>query len=150
GNVIHTAEVPPETWWEGNPRYTGSSREIAVALGSRDLGYCLTTVPPGSPSCPFHFHHSEEEMFFVLEGRGVLRQGDGRGDEERIPIGPGDFIAFPPGTGIAHQFLNTGESPLVYLGVSTRVRSDVAEYPDSDKINIRSSRMILRRSPRLD
>ena len=82
--------------------YGGSSRELAVALGAKDLGYSLTSVDPGRRSCPFHFHHSEEEVFYVLEGRAQLRQGEGQGDDELIALGPGDCVSFPAGTGLAH------------------------------------------------
>lgn len=150
GNVVHLSDVPAEAWRPPGGRFDVESREVAVALGRKDLGYCVVTVQPGARSCPYHFHHCEEELFHVLQGRGILRQGDGSGEEERIELGPGDFASFPAGTGIAHQFINPGPEPFVYLALSTVVRADVAEYPDSDKINIRSTRTILRRSPRLD
>ena len=85
----------------------------------------------------------------MLEGRAQLRQGDGKGDEELIELSSGDCVSFPAGTGIAHQFINDGDVPFVYLAISNRIRADVAEYPDSDKINIRATRTILRRSPAL-
>ena len=76
-----------------------------------------------------------------------MRQGDGKADDETIELEPGDFISFPAGTGIAHQFINPGDTPFVYLAMSNRLAWDVAEYPDSDKINFRSKRLMLRRSP---
>lgn len=148
-NVVNARDVPPEAAWPENGRYGATGRELAVALGARDLGYSVTSVDPGKRSCPYHFHHSEEEVFYVLEGRGLLRQGDGSGEEEQIELLPGDCVSFPAGTGIAHQFINPGDAPFVYLAMSNRIRSDVAEYPDSDKVNIRATRMILRRSPTL-
>jgi uncharacterized cupin superfamily protein len=148
GNVVNAASVPVEPWSDEGGRFSVESRELAVALGRKDLGYCLVTVRPGARSCPYHFHHCEEELFYVVEGKGVLRQGDAEG-EERVELGPGDVVSFPAGTGIAHQFLNPGPGPFTYLAISNVVRSDVAEYPDSDKINIRSTGTILRRTPRL-
>jgi uncharacterized cupin superfamily protein len=127
-----------------------SGREIALVVGARDLGYSVTFVAPGSRSYPYHFHHGEEEAFYVLEGRGLLRQGDGEGEDEIIELSPGDVVAFPAGTGIAHQFINDGEVPFAYLAISNLVSSDVAEFPDSDKVLIRSSRLIVRRTPKLE
>ena len=129
---------------------TPSAREIGEVVGARDLGYSITFVAPGKRSNPFHFHHAEEEAFYVLEGRGTLRQGDGEGEDELIELGPGDVVAFPAGTGIAHQFINDGDVPFAYLAISNKVYSDVAEFPDSDKVLIRSSRLIVRRTPQLD
>lgn len=149
GNVVNAREVPAERWGDETGRFGVGSREVAVALGAKQLGYCVVSLGPGKCSGPFHFHHSEEELFFVLEGRALLRQGDAKG-EEQVELGPGDFVAFPAGTGIAHQFVNDGDEPFVYVGVSNRVGGDVTEYPDSDKLLIRSTRLMVRRSPGLD
>jgi uncharacterized cupin superfamily protein len=149
-NVVNSGDVPQEDYSEPSGRYQVGGREIAGVVGGRDLGYNISFVAPGSRSYPFHFHHAEEEAFYVLEGRGLLRQGDGEGEDELIELGPGDVVAFPPGTGIAHQFINDGDVPFTYLAISTKVRSDVAEFPDSDKLLIRSTRLIARRSPQLD
>ena len=37
------------------------------------LGVNLTRVPPGRSVCPFHAHQREDEVFYVLSGRGVFR-----------------------------------------------------------------------------
>jgi uncharacterized cupin superfamily protein len=147
-NVVNALDVPVQSY--ESLGFDASSREIALALGARDLGYCITSVPPGGRSCPFHFHHSEEEAFYVLEGRGLLRQGDCQSEDELLELGPGDFAAFPAGTGVAHQFLNRSDAPFVYLAISNQIRADIAEHPDSDKINIRSARLMLRRTPTLE
>ena len=149
-NVVNARDVPPEDSSEPSGRYGASGREIAEAVGARDLGYSVAFVAPGTRSSPYHFHHGEEEAFYVLEGRGLLRQGDGEGEEELIELGPGDVIAFPAGTGIAHQFINEGDVPFACLAISNKVYSDLAEFPDSDKVLIRSTRLIARRTPRLD
>jgi uncharacterized cupin superfamily protein len=149
-NVVNARDVPPDDHSEPSGRYQVGMREIAEATGARDLGYSVSSIPPGARSFPFHFHHGEEEAFYVLEGRGILRQGDGEGEDELIELGPGDAVAFPAGTGIAHQFSNDGDVPFTYLAISNKVSSDVAEFPDSDKVLIRSTRLITRRSPRLE
>ncbi len=149
-NVVNALTVPYQDYSDESGRFGAGSREIGEAAGARRLGYNLTLVKPGARSSPYHFHHAEEEAFYILEGHGTLRQGDEQGREERVEIGPGDVVAFPAGTGVSHQFINTSEAPLVYLAISTHEQLDVAEYPDSDKLNIRSTRLIVRRSPRLD
>ena len=150
GNVVNALEVPYQDYSDATGHFGAGSREIGEAAGAVALGYNLTLVKPGARSSPFHFHHAEEEAFYILEGHGILRQGDETGDDERIEIRAGDVVAFPAGTGIAHQFVNESDAPLVYLAISTKERLDVAEYPDSDKLNVRSTRLIVRRSPRLD
>ena len=106
--------------------------QIGTRLGAQKLGYNLTAVPPGKRAFPFHHHRVNEEMFFVLQGRGEVRIG-----AERHPIRQGDFIACPPGgPEVAHQIINTGDEELRYLAVSTRMYPEIAEYPDSGKFGV--------------
>ena len=84
--------------------YTSSRATISDHIGARNLGYNLTVLPPGKVQCPFHCHHGEEEMFFILDGEGELRFG-----EQRFPIRRHEVIACPPGgPEVAHQIINTG------------------------------------------
>ena len=106
--------------------------QIARQIGAKKLGYNLTAVPPGKRAYPFHNHRSNEEMFYILEGRGEVRIG-----AETFPIRAGDFIACPPGgPELAHQIVNTGTGELKYLAVSTMQYPEVCEYPDSGKIGV--------------
>ena len=70
--------------------------------------------------------------------------------DERVQVRAGDVIAFPPNTRIGHRFHNTSDAPFVYFALSNRLPHDVAEYPDSDKVLIRRTRMMLRRQPVLE
>jgi len=146
-NVVHTDDVPAEAWARETGRFGLEGREVAEVLGTEQLGYCVVSLDPGRASCPYHFHHAEEEMFHVLSGTGVLRQGDEDGEEE-LELRPGDFVAFPAGTGIAHQLINRSDAPFVYLAVSNRVKADVCEYPDSDKVLLRGSGKLMQRGER--
>jgi uncharacterized cupin superfamily protein len=148
-NVANHSAMPERVWARETGKYGAASKEAALAIGAKDLGYCLVSLDPGRLSCPFHFHHTEEEMFHVISGTGTLRQGTGDKEEE-LEVHPGDFIAYPAGTSIAHQFRNNGDAPFVYLAVSNRIKSDVCEYPDSDKILVRASKTMVRRTPNLE
>jgi len=117
---------------EENGIYTSSRASIGIHIGAKNLGYNLTVLPPGKSQCPFHSHHGEEEMFFILEGEGELRFG-----EARYPIRKHDVIACPPGgADVAHQITNTGAVPMRYLSLSTLVDVEACEYPDSQKVMI--------------
>lgn len=121
---------------EENGLYTSRRASIAKHIGAQKLGYNLTELPPGKSQCPFHNHHAEEEMFFILEGEGELRFGD-----QRYPIRVHDVIACPPGgREVAHQIFNTGVSTMRYLSISTVAELEACEYPDSNKILIVSDR----------
>jgi uncharacterized cupin superfamily protein len=107
---------------------------IGEKIGARRLGYNLTVIPPGKAAFPKHSHRVNEEMFFILEGRGELRLGDAV-----HPVRAGDVIACPVG-GIdtAHQLANTGDADLKFLAVSTMEYPEVCEYPDSNKYLVRT------------
>jgi uncharacterized cupin superfamily protein len=75
-----------------------------------------------------HVHHVTEEALFVVSGHAKVRTPDGE-----TPIGPGDYVSFPAG-GKAHQLINDGAEPLVYLGIAAVFGADMVEYPDSGKI----------------
>jgi uncharacterized cupin superfamily protein len=121
---------------EENGYYTSSRALFSSRIGAKQLGYNLTVLPPGRAQCPFHNHHGEEEMFFILEGEGELRFGD-----QRYPLRKHDVIACPPGgPEVAHQIINTGTVTMRYLAVSNRVDIETCEYPDSGKILVLAGR----------
>jgi uncharacterized cupin superfamily protein len=121
---------------EENGAFTSSRAQISDHIGAQKLGYNLTVLPPGKVQCPFHNHHAEEEMFFILEGEGELRFGD-----QTYPIRKHDVIACPPGgPEVAHQIINTGPVTMRYLSISTVADVEICEYPDSQKIQIGSGK----------
>ncbi len=122
-NVIRTADVP---WSDAINR--GQFQQRRKHLAGDRLSAGLWELPPGKRSFPLHLHHVTEEALFVVSGRGQVRTTAGT-----TAIGPGDFVFFPPG-GPAHQLLNDGTEPMVYLGLGAGVGADVVEYPESDKV----------------
>lgn len=138
-SIINIADVelkprPPAfaATGEAAERYDARMGMIAPHLGAQKLGYNVTAVPPGKRAFPFHNHHVNEEMFFVLEGAGEVRIG-----ENTYPIRQGDIVACPSGgKETAHQINNTGNVELKYLAVSTKISPEIAEYPDSGKFGV--------------
>jgi len=117
---------------EAAQRFDARMGQIAPLIGACKLGYNITAVPPGKRAFPLHNHRVNEEMFFILEGTGELRFG-----QETYPVRPGDVIACPPGgQDKAHQIVNTGDTEMRYLAVSTKLSPEIAEYPDSGKFGV--------------
>lgn len=110
------------------PLYESLATRLGTGTAASKLGASVDTVPPGKRSCPYHFHHAQEEMFVVLEGSGTLRVAG-----EMLPIRAGDVVFIPPGPQYPHQIINTSEQALKYLSISTRESPEICEYPDSDK-----------------
>ena len=108
--------------------------ELAGPAGGRSIGANLTRVPPGKAAFPFHHHRANEEHFFVLSGRGVVRAGPAV-----HAVKAQDYVVhLPGGPESAHQLINTGEEDLVYLAISTRILPEVVGYPDSGKTGVRT------------
>lgn len=121
--VVRTSEIP---WAEAMNR--GKFAQRRKALGGEKLTCSLWELAPGKRSFPLHAHLVTEEALFVVSGRGKVRTPDGLTE-----IGPGDHVSFPAG-GPAHQLVNDGTEPLVYVGMSAVQGADVVQYPDSGKI----------------
>ncbi len=121
--LVRTQDVP---WADALQRGQFSQRR--KPLGGEKLQCGLWELAPGKRSFPLHAHQITEEALFVLSGKAKVRTPDGLTE-----IGPGDFVSFPA-AGPAHQLVNDGTEPLVYVGMSAVSGADVVEYPESNKI----------------
>jgi uncharacterized cupin superfamily protein len=144
-NVVRTSEEP---WKDALVR--GRYAQRRKGLGGEKLTSGLWELAPGKRSFPMHAHLVTEEALFVVSGHGKVRTPEGE-----TAIGPGDYVSFPAG-GPAHQVVNDGAEPLVYLGMSAVFGADVVEYPESDKLAARvgtgqsSQRWIFRKGSQVD
>lgn len=117
---------------EAAERFDVKMGMLGSVIGAQKLGYNITCVPPGKRAFPFHNHRVNEEMFLILEGNGEVRIGN-----DVYKIKKHDIIACPPGgEETAHQIINTSDSELKYLAVSTKLSPEIANYPDSGKFGI--------------
>ncbi|HEY8375925.1 MAG TPA: cupin domain-containing protein [Nannocystis sp.] len=131
-NIVNVADVEEKQWFSGSwGSYWKPLTPAPDRLPGR-LGVNQNRLPPGHTTCPFHRHLREDEVFFVLSGRGVLRYGDALYD-----IGPGDCISCPAGTEAAHQIANPYDEDLVYLAIGPNDPHEVAVYPDTGKVLVR-------------
>ena len=127
--VVNIDELALERFEKGATFLTDGVR-VGPLLGAKSLGYSYDVVPPGKRACPFHSHRAEEEMFFIVRGRGTLRYGS-----DTRPVRAGDVICCPTGgPDTAHQIVNDSDEPLAYLSVSTMLPAEICEYPDSGKV----------------
>ena len=65
------------------------------------------TLPPGHAVTPHH-HRQIEEIYYIVEGRGVMTVGD-----EQREVAAGDAIYVPRGQ--RHTLRNTGAEPIKLL-----------------------------------
>ena len=130
--VVNLANLDLKPFAHGD-EYEAVDGFVGDVLKLTQLGAVYTEVPPGKSACPFHVHHMEDELFFVLEGRGEYRFGD-----STYAVGAGDVLGAPRGGAeFAHKLTNTGDTLLKYLTLSSRSDTEICEYPDSGKFMVR-------------
>lgn len=137
-HVVNVDEVAEIEHLDGE-HWGGAYRPLTPSMkpkGGR-LGVNQSRLPPGRVTCPFHYHQLEDEIFFVLSGRGVLRYGD-----DVRELRAGDCVSCPAGTKVAHQIANPFDEDLVYLAIGPNDPNEVCVYPDSGKVMVRSLRRV--------
>jgi uncharacterized cupin superfamily protein len=126
--AVNLADLQLDEWQQG-AFFGGRDASFGALIGLQQLGLSYNVVQPGKSGCPFHNHHVEDEAFIILSGTGDYRFG-----ERRIAVKAGDVLGAPAGgPETAHQLINTGDEPLVYIALSTMAKTEICEYPDSGK-----------------
>ncbi|NLG25206.1 MAG: cupin domain-containing protein [Clostridiales bacterium] len=126
------AEDAPARRGGGHGNYEYTKRTIVSRDQARQCAVSVYELAPGKSAYPYHYHTQNEEVFYILSGRGVVRTPEG----ERT-VSAGDFLFFPANEKGAHKITNADSgAPLVYIDFDTRGHIDAAFYPDSGKIGI--------------
>jgi mannose-6-phosphate isomerase-like protein (cupin superfamily) len=87
----------------------GSTDSSFVVAEWRDAG-----APPGSQRliAPLHLHHHDDEAWYVVEGRLIVRVGN-----DDVECAAGSAVMVPRGT--PHTYWNPDPTPVRYLLVMT-------------------------------
>ena len=89
-------------------------------------------IPPQKSAYPYHYHHKNEEVFYIITGQGILKTPDGTRE-----VSTGDLLYFPANEKGAHQLINTSLTEmLIYIDFDTYHDIDIAIYPESKKIGV--------------
>jgi len=86
-------------------------------MGSEKIRFKITEYQPGY-SHKLHMHPTQEEVIFVLEGRGITET-----KEDKIEIGPGSVVFVP--AGVYHATLN--------LSNTEPLRAVIVKSPPDDE-----------------
>lgn len=124
--IAHWSEVegPDDGGYPGRDERMSINAPIGDRLGLTRIGIHHERLPPGRRTSLPHAESAEEEFVFVLEGTpdvwldGVLHR-----------LRPGDAVGFPPGTGIAHTFINDSDAEVRLLVVGERNPESRVVYP---------------------
>jgi len=88
--VVHIDDV--ETAERAFGHIHGLRQLLGVAAGCQQVGLSRWRIAPGDVPSPMHVHADEEEIFFVLSGRGHVLHS-----RRAFPIEAGDALVFPAG-----------------------------------------------------
>lgn len=102
-------------------------RILGDRFGLTQLGVNLTTLEPGSWASQRHWHSSEDEFFYILEGEVALVTEQG---EQMLT--PGMIVGFPAGLENGHHFINRSDKRVAILEIGARAARDEVEYSDID------------------
>ena len=95
--------------------------------GAQNTLVSVYEIPPGKAAYPYHFHHKNEETFYIPSGEGVLKTPDG---ERKVKAG--EMLFFPTGPEGAHKLTNSSETEMLtymyykrtsYRKISSSIRS---------------------------
>ena len=100
--------------------------------GAKNSLVSVYEIPPHKSAYPYHFHHNNEETFYILRGEGILRTPEG---EKKVSAG--ELLFFPTGPEGAHKITNCSDTEnLVYIDFDVTHDVDITVYPDSEKIGV--------------
>ncbi len=115
-----------------HPDYEYFRRKFVAFGEANNTVVSVFELPPRKSAYPCHYHHKNEETFYILAGSGLLKTPAG----ERS-VGPGELLFFTAGPEGAHKLTNTSDTEkLVYIDFDAVHDVDIAVYPDSDKLGI--------------
>ena len=100
--------------WKEYPGHFGGALSKALVdpanSGTDRVDFRISRYAPNA-YVQEHSHKIQEQIYYVLEGEGILTVGD----KEHL-MRPHDYVYLPPG--VRHSFTNTGLGGLVFLVVT--------------------------------
>ena len=89
------------------------------------FGAFIHVLQPGTRSSIKHWHSSEDELVYVLEGEIAVIEG-----ETEALLQAGDAATFKADDAVGHSLWNKSAAPTKVLVVGTRAQTDRVTYPD--------------------
>lgn len=115
------AKVSPLTGASNGPY---SEIILGEQVGLSQFGVHLERLPPGSRSSFRHWHETEDEFVYVLQGEVVLVE------DEETTLRAGDSAAWKAGAQVGHCLENRSSQIAQLLVVGTRAKQGTVHYAD--------------------
>ncbi len=135
---IDIAKVPDDVATGYPPEFraeiAGRSRKrLGNAIGLTQFGVNLCTIKPGAQSSQRHWHATEDEFIYVLDGEIVVKEDNGE-----IVLKKGEAAGWKAGAPNGHTIVNRSQRDALVLEVGTRdPKGDKVTYPDIDMLMLR-------------
>jgi uncharacterized cupin superfamily protein len=100
---------------------------LGDVVGLTQFGVNLTRLKPGAASAHRHWHETEDEFVYILEGEATLIDNAGE-----VVLKAGDCAGFKANDPNAHCLINKSQRDVVFIEVGTRATTDRYHYPDVD------------------
>jgi mannose-6-phosphate isomerase-like protein (cupin superfamily) len=108
-------------------RFPTHSNDLVVDRADASTSEVFLVVLEPGEAPPLHQHHDTEQIFYILEGDGILRIGAG---QQEYAVHPTDVVRIPPAT--LHSIKCSGENPLRYLAIDCFVAGRPKDEPTWD------------------
>jgi mannose-6-phosphate isomerase-like protein (cupin superfamily) len=108
-------------------RFPTHSNDLVIDRADAETSEVFVVVLKPGEAPPLHQHDDTEQIFYLLEGKGVLRIGAAK---KKFSVKPGDVIRVPPKT--LHSIQCTGRRPLRYLAIDCFLNGRPATEPTWD------------------
>ena len=110
-----------------------SRKRLGNAAGLTQFGVNICTIKPGAQSSQRHWHETEDEFVYVLDGEVVLKEDGGE-----TVLKKGEAAGWKAGAPNGHTIINRGTRDALVLEVGTRdPKRDKVTYPDIDMLMLR-------------
>lgn len=113
----------------------GTEFHVKTIVPQEELSLCranFVEVDPGNYAYGYHYHEANEEIFYIISGKGTVRTHDGK-----ITVKAGDAIGFPASEKGAHVMMNESkDEKLVYVDFGTTIKPEIVHLPDIKKIMV--------------
>jgi len=100
-----------------------------TTVGSKNITMGMVVVEPGGICEPGHDHVDQEEVFFCVNGEGVVLIGDAH---EEWVMKPYDAVFIPPHT--YHNLKNASNMPLTVIWIQSPAGWVFDKHPDLKKL----------------
>jgi mannose-6-phosphate isomerase-like protein (cupin superfamily) len=108
-------------------RFPTHINDIVVDRAHSQTSEVFVVILEPGEAPPLHKHDDTEQVFYVMEGEGILRIG---AEQTEYAVRTDDVVRIPPST--LHSIRCTGSKPLRYLAVDCFVDGPPAAEPTWD------------------